>query len=248
MDEALVYFGAGALYGISSVISGQPLDSIKTHISVGGKQSMLKTARSLGLRGLYRGSLPVLLGGSTFRSAQFGVYQAVLKLLPAKKAGQLFSYQTVVSGVAGGIARGLIEAPFEFIKVRQQMAKKWEWRSIYMGSGVTIGRNDLLFCSFVTYLDVVNSLSPDLPAFFKGALCANAAWLGIWPLDVIKSRRQSGLERFAGKSSLALLKELIVERTLFAGILPGLLRSTIANGFGMLAYTSFVNYMHDRDQ
>ena len=104
-------------------------------------------------------------------------------------------------------------------------------------------RNSFLFGSFVLYLDLVNGIYPDLHPFLKGAFCANMAWFGIWPLDVVKSRRTSGLAKFQGQSSLALLKGCIVEGTLFAGILPGLMRSTIANGFGMFAYTSFVRYM-----
>lgn len=251
MEEALTYFGAGALYGVAGVVSAQPLDTIKTVVQTSQSKSVFQIARTLGLKGLYRGSIPVLVGGSTFRSAQFGVYEAVLKMLPPKDMSGPFHYQTLVAGPLGGLARGLIEAPFEFVKVRQQVAEAWRFRDIYHGSSVTLLRNSFLFGSFVVYLDVTNYLFPQLGAtsvgaFAKGAICANLAWVCIWPLDVIKSRRQSG--RFTGMSSAQLLGEVIRNRQLFSGILPGLIRSTVANGFGMLAYSSFVTYMKDKRQ
>ncbi len=58
---------------------------------------------------------------------------------------------------------------------------------------------------------------------------------------MIKSRRQSGL--FKGDSSWKMLKDLVRSRALFAGVLPGLLRSTIANGTGLYCMTKFINFM-----
>ena len=78
-----ITFIAGASYGLTTVIVGQPLDTIKTRMQ--GMDSSLTSNpvtvfRNLytkeGLKGLYRGGLPLMIGGSMMRSAQFGVRYA----------------------------------------------------------------------------------------------------------------------------------------------------------------------------
>lgn len=60
--------------------------------------------------------------------------------------------QVVFSGFCGGIARGLVEGPFEYIKVCRQLEKPWVLREVYNGSGATIFRNAFLFSFFVVYV------------------------------------------------------------------------------------------------
>lgn len=92
MEQPLISFACGFAYGTTSVVVGQPLDTIKTRMQAlahkGIRPSTVGVVRELvvreGLRGFYRGSLPMLLGGSLFRSAQFGVYGNVLQVcIPA---------------------------------------------------------------------------------------------------------------------------------------------------------------------
>lgn len=70
--------GVGVLYGTTSVAVGHPFDTVKTKMQAQSgfeSQGMLKTfgrtLREQGFRGLYRGSLPPLLGSGIFRSTQF---------------------------------------------------------------------------------------------------------------------------------------------------------------------------------
>ena len=85
----LITFLAGASYGLTTVLIGQPLDTIKTRMQglknspttvttqTRSATSAVQVFRELygseGLRGLYRGGLPLVIGGSVMRSAQFGV-------------------------------------------------------------------------------------------------------------------------------------------------------------------------------
>lgn len=276
--DVLISFGGGAVYGVASVVTAQPLDTVKTLMQA--KTGQRISLRELGIRGLYRGSLPILIGGSTFRSAQFGFNEAALKLLPPRADKRPFSYQVILAGLAGGIGRGIVEAPFEFYKVVKRMRKSWifltclclgstavEARELQALRGLSgrqrhnlsqcllvwilcdqLGRCEL-FCSVTEQLFVCQGVWSTVACIFrstnkqkrKGALCANLAWLAVWPVDVIKSRRQSGL--YAGQSSWTMLKELIKTKKLFAGVLPGLARSTIANGSGMYFMTKFTEYM-----
>jgi hypothetical protein len=79
-------------------------------------------------------------------------------------------------------------------------------------------------------------MAPDgqMPAFLEGAIAANLAWMTVWPLDVVKSQLQSG--NYAGKSMVQLLGSVYKSGLLMRGLIPGLARSSIANGCAMVVY------------
>jgi hypothetical protein len=168
--------------------------------------------------------------------------------LPQYSLFGIFNYQVVLSGMAGGISRGLVEAPTDFFKVRRQVEQRLSMRAVLSKTSVTLHRNKFLCSGFVIYMDLSKQLChaglvpglltvPDgsqLTPFWKGAICANLAWLTVWPGDVVKTQRQSG--NYEGVSSLSLLKENIATGRLYKGVLPGLARSTIANGTSMVVY------------
>ena len=110
---------------------------------------------------------------------------------------------------------------------------KWSYREALSGLGVTMGRNTGLFSAFVVYMDLLRPYLGDSP-FVYGATCSNLAWLTVWPFDVVKTQRQSG--RHPGVSAPALLANAFREGALFRGLLPGLVRSSIANGTSMVVY------------
>ena len=254
-------FICGSAYGLTTVIVGQPFDTIKTRLqashtplstssngparSSGAFETGRQIFKTEGLRGLYRGGLPLIAGGAAIRSAQFGVYgiamQTIRNLNDGKATRQeervwgIFDLQVVVAGFAGGFGRGLVEGPFEYLKVRRQVAQEWKLKEIFTGSGATIFRNSFLFSSFVIYIDLSKQIVPGgLPPFLEGAVCSNLAWLTIWPLDVAKSQLQSG--NYRGKSYWLLIRDIFTTGANFRGIVPGLIRSTIANGCSMVAY------------
>eukprot|EP00566_Odontella_aurita_P017122 CAMPEP_0113559648 /NCGR_PEP_ID=MMETSP0015_2-20120614/19010_1 /TAXON_ID=2838 /ORGANISM="Odontella" /LENGTH=263 /DNA_ID=CAMNT_0000461301 /DNA_START=420 /DNA_END=1208 /DNA_ORIENTATION=- /assembly_acc=CAM_ASM_000160 len=261
MAEFAVTFAAGAFYGLTTVVVGQPLDTIKVRMQGmpnHSTHSAFSVAKELfsreGVRGLYRGGLPLFLGGSLMRSAQFGVSgkaRDVLRQwgLPDYRLFGLFDYQIVLAGIAGGIGRGLVEAPTDFFKTRRQVEKRWELRHVLDGTGVTLARNTVLYAAFMVYVDlskqacaahIVPSIltTPDgmsLTPFAKGAICANLAWLTVWPADVVKTQRQSG-NYDINVSSWKLLMENVKSGRMFRGVVPGLVRSSIANGSSMVVY------------
>ncbi|CAJ1953684.1 unnamed protein product [Cylindrotheca closterium] len=261
MAELLVTFAAGASYGMTTVVVGQPLDTIKTRMQglpSASRSSSFQVAKDLFFResifGLYRGGLPLFFGGAFMRSAQFGFSGACKSWLESSFGKTqnrwmgIFDWQIVVAGIAGGIGRGIVETPTDFFKTRRQVEKEWTLRHVLDGTGVTLARNVSLFSCFVVYLDISKQacqagyvpsflMQPSgdgLSPFAKGAICANLAWLTIWPLDVLKTQRQSG--NYEGQSAMQLLKTNLQTGRLFRGVLPGLFRSTIANGSSMVVY------------
>ena len=186
----------------------------------------------------------MLFGGSLFRSAQFGVNDFVLTMIGGKSNNKMlgiFDQNVIIAGFAGGIGRGVVEGPAEFIKVRRQVTRPWAWKELFSGMTVTMVRNAFLFTSFVVNLDVLETYAPESVrsnSFLKGSIAATAAWIYVWPLDVCKSRRQSGL--YGGIGSIALLTRVFAEGHMFRGLGMGLVRSVIANGCGLYVYTKYM--------
>lgn len=268
MAENFAPFVAGASYGLTTVVVGQPLDTIKVRMQglpSASKLSGFKVGGDLfakeGIAGLYRGGLPLFIGGAFMRSAQFGVSGAAKTWLEENIANEggnpsatptrlfgIFDWQVMVAGAAGGLSRGLIEIPTDFFKTRRQVEHGWKIREVLDGTGVTLARNTVLYAAFMFYIDVSKQLCRNgyvpsllmtedrrnLAPFTKGAICANLAWLTVWPADVIKTQRQSG--NYASKSTFQLLQENLQTGRLFRGLVPGLVRSTMANGSSMVVY------------
>jgi solute carrier family 25 carnitine/acylcarnitine transporter 20/29 len=259
-------FIAGFAYGGTTVLVGQPLDTLKTLKQVpaatssaaaavaGGSSSssFFQTITNLystaGIRGFYRGGMPLLLGGGLMRSAQFGVYNSVVPTLE-NQFGRIdpknywlgcINPHVVAAGWAGGIGRGLVEGPFETVKVRRQIVSGWSFDNLLQGFGATIVRNSGLFAGFVIYMDIFKQQVEEnrgmkVTPFIKAGICANLAWLTIWPLDLIKTRRQSG--KYDGRSLAWLLRDAIQKGDMYRGLSLGMLRSFIANGASMEVYT-----------
>lgn len=241
--------------GGTTVCVGQPLETMKTLRQVqskgGTNTSLIQTATNLystaGIRGFYRGGMPLLFGGGLMRSAQFGVYQSVVPILEEQYGAYskdkywlgCINPHVVAAGFAGGIGRGLVETPFEMVKVRRQVVSGWKISELSHGFGATLFRNSLLFSSFVMYMDIfrqqTENIDMQVTPFIKAGTCANLAWLTVWPLDVVKTRRQSG--KFDGKSLVWLLGDAIRKGEMYKGLSVGLARSFIANGASMEVYT-----------
>lgn len=262
-------FIAGFAYGLTTVagtvefhdpylhllLVGQPLDTIKTRMQALESSSAFQVAKHIysleGIQGLYRGGVPLVLGGGFMRSAQFGVYEQASyyirqsEKIPSTPVFGFLNPQVAIAGFIGGIGRGLVEGPFEYIKVRRQVGSTWKFSEIFTGSSATIFRNSFLFSFFMIYVDISKQIIPNgLSPFWTGALCSNLAWLTIWPLDVAKSQLQSG--RTENKSYSDLIYDIFKTGKLFRGVLPGLMRSTIANGLSMMVYKRVESWLKER--
>ena len=132
-----------------------------------------------------------------------------------------------------------MEGPFEMVKVRRQVVSAWDYNQLVRGYGVTMFRNSFLFSSFVIYMDIFRQqieqrYDVTVSPFIKAGTCATLAWLTIWPLDVVKTRRQSG--KYEGKSLAYLLKDVIRTGDMYKGLSVGMIRGFVANGASMEVY------------
>ena len=131
-----ITFASGAAYGMTTVAVGQPFDTIKTVVQSSGEGTVAATRKVIAesgiIKGLWRGSLPLVLGGTFMRSAQFGCNDLARDALrdssiPSFKIGGVVESHIVLAGMCGGLGRAVVEGPTEFFKIRQQIvAPVWK--------------------------------------------------------------------------------------------------------------------------
>jgi hypothetical protein len=214
--DNLITFTSGLAYGLSSTLVGHPFDTIKTRAqalsttpsvttpSVTNSRS-LKILKDLlvseGIIGLYRGAVPLFFAGGVIRSSQFGFYDVALRYQrksdpDCDRVLGVVDKQVVIAGFVGGLGRGIIETPADYIKTRRQVDRPWATggmlKGMLEGASVTFLRNSFLFAAFAVYSDLSTVLvDGGLSPFWKGAVCANMAWLTVWPVSAERTRART---------------------------------------------------------
>lgn len=148
VPKPMVDYSAGALAGMACVAVGHPWDSVKTRMqaSTGPSTSAFRcftsTLQREGVRGLYLGLSPRLLGGAAEAAVLMGVYQGAMSRMaagagPSAAAGSPQQRQggplrglpgpvpeplaVPVAGGVAGAAVSLVLGPSELIKCRMQV-------------------------------------------------------------------------------------------------------------------------------
>ncbi|XP_064477054.1 mitochondrial substrate carrier family protein L-like isoform X1 [Ornithodoros turicata] len=253
--EGAIGLGVGVLYGLTNTCVGHPFDTIKTKMqaqtgfeSSSMFQSFSKTFRSDGIRGLYRGCVPPLIGSGIYRSAQFAVFEAMYTYLDSHTmkteipltAG--LQIRVVVGGVIASTARAIIECPLEYAKISRQIGRTWTLRKVYTGFGVTWIRTVGLMTSYFIFVDSGRRnfneyfQRPLLGPFLISGLAATAAWWIVWPFEYMKSQVQGHYGQ--NMSLLQRMSHVYREKggffAMYRGIVPGSIRSFVANGTSMI--------------
>ena len=282
LTEMLYGLVSGIAFGLTSPVVGHPFDTIKTNMQVQKKyfdRSMPYVFRDIvregGLRSLYKGFLPPLLGSAVYRGIQFSAYSggyAWAESQPFLSASIPFTgglHLSVVFGaITGALARSSIESPLDFMKLRRMTSQSYlidiappptslstlfphltvrQFFHLYKGFVPTFLRTSLLFTAFFSLVDtsvrhipqIINA--PGYGSFFKGGICATAAWGFAFPLETTKSAIQ-GDARYKGMSTLEVIGTIMKEgkglSSLYRGFSAGASRSFVANGASMLVYSS----------
>ena len=124
-----------------------------------------------------------------FLDNSFGRYE-----LPLTGSLQL---RVILSGIAAGLSRAILETPTDFWKIRRQVMKEWNIWEV-TGLRVTTLSRIILLLAFFIYLEksrpYQSSLFGESPigTFLFTGFCATAASWTIWPLEYMKSQVQAG--------------------------------------------------------
>lgn len=252
-------FAAGGFGGICAVLTGHPFDLVKVRLQTGlynsSVQCVKQTIAKDGLTGLYRGVLPPLLGVTPMFAVSFWGYDVGKRLVSTytgKSIDQFEIKEISTAGFISAIPTTLVAAPFERVKVMMQiqegnksksmagvvaeMYKTGGLRSIFKGSVATLARDGpgsaLYFVTYEYLKKELSSPGEDLSLFAimtAGGFAGVSMWLGVFPIDTIKSTQQSSNVPI---SILQTTKNIYAKggiKAFFPGVGPALARSFPAN-------------------
>lgn len=237
----------GNLVGISQVLIGYPLDTLKTNIQ-NAKDIKIFSKNPITL---YRGISYPLIINSIGTSFLFGNYE-------------MFYTQTnnrLISGILTGIISAIILTPFDYKKILLQTnshiyiqntlnntinnnainnnvdkyytSTKINIKNIkkyYAGFTYTCARESIAIpIYFYTYHYLNNITNP----FIAGGIAGINSWLFTYPIDTIKTRAQL----YQNKS----LYEIIKMGSLYNGLIITLVRAFIVNGTSFYLYETIKN-------
>jgi solute carrier family 25 carnitine/acylcarnitine transporter 20/29 len=210
---------AGGIVGISQVIIGYPLDTIKTNL-----QSGYKNIESLNTKQLLSGIKYPIFSSVISNIAFFGNYDLIYN----------YTNSTWIAGSATGAIGAFLLNPFEIRKVRQQYvnqpSKLRGYSSIYGGINYTIARESVANAFYFSIYHYMHE-KKDYHPFIAGGFAGINSWFWSYPLDVIKTRKQLNL-------SLTLL-QTIKAGNLWSGLTVALIRGFIVNGSSFWFYDKF---------
>ncbi|KAI8378059.1 mitochondrial carrier domain-containing protein [Radiomyces spectabilis] len=261
-------FAAGVASGVTKLTVGHPFDTIKIRMQTSGASEgrfkgpldcLLKTVRNEGVRALYKGATPPLIGWMFMDSLMLGTLHNT-RMIQQKWNGDkpLTIFQHGLAGLAGGLTVSFVATPVEQIKSRLQVqydanTKVYSGpidcaRQLIRNNGVPALWTGLLptmlfrswFFVFWSSYEVFTrqlkkaNFSDGTVTFLAGGLSATAFWLGAFPSDVVKNRYMTQPDvtprRFPNAMSVArFVYQTEGLRGFYRGFLPSFLRAFPTN-------------------
>lgn len=142
--QAIIDFSAGAIGGTACVLSGQPFDTTKVKMQTFPNvyrsfiHCFTSTLRTVGVRGLYKGTTPALIANISENAVLFlsyGLCQDVVRFMcKMEKGSNLSDIQKASSGSLASIFSAMAICPTELVKCRLQAMHEME-RSGKVASG-----------------------------------------------------------------------------------------------------------------
>ncbi|RCK62359.1 Mitochondrial carnitine carrier [Candida viswanathii] len=252
-------FAAGGFGGICAVLTGHPFDLVKVRLQTGlyksSVQCVKETIAKDGLFGLYRGVLPPLLGVTPMFAVSFWGYDVGKKLVSSftGKSVDKFEIKDIsTAGFISAIPTTLVAAPFERVKVMMQiqegaksksmgavvaeMYRTGGIRSIFKGTVATLARDGpgsaLYFATYEWVKKELTAPGQDLSLFAittAGGFAGIAMWLGVFPIDTIKSTQQSSNVKVSIAQATKNIYAKGGIKAFFPGVGPALARAFPAN-------------------
>lgn len=256
--ENVKSFASGGFGGICAVLTGHPFDLVKVRLQTGvfnsTSECIKKTLATDGLKGFYRGVLPPLLGVTPMFAVSFWGYDVGKKIVTSytgRKAEDFTIADISTAGFLSAIPTTGVAAPFERVKVMMQVQKGGKssmasvigemyrtggLRSIFKGSAATLARDGpgsaLYFATYEYVKEKLSSPGENLSLFaisVAGGSAGVAMWLGVFPIDTIKSTQQSSNVSISIATATKNIYKKGGIKGFFPGVGPALARSFPAN-------------------
>lgn len=259
-DNAMHSLLAGTVAGAVEGAITYPTELVKTKMQLSGSQQYLQagghiykgpidcaatTVRKQGIRGLYRGLPPMLIGNAAKAGVRFVTYDSIKAKL-RDQDGKLTMPRIMAAGICAGVVEGgTVVAPTEAIKIRlihdQCMPTKPKYKGaidcirttirtdgvlgLYRGVVPVMARQGANSCVRFASYDTLKQLvikhrgSSDLPMAYSFGLGMAAGTVTVYatmPLDVIKTRMQSLSAASEYRGSMHCVWRIVSEEGVFA--------------------------------
>ncbi len=240
MEESKIFL-AGLVSGAFGSFMVYPIDVIKTrmqnqnNINIkynSGIDCFNKLWKTGGIRQIYKGYLPQLIGVAPEKAIKLFAYNYVVQ----NNKNELKYH--IIGGIFAGACQVLITNPYEIIKINMQMNNKIDYKNInfYKGTSACFLRDvpfsGIYFPLYWTYKNKFN-----LNSFMAGLFAGIPAAFICTPADVIKTRMQSNL--YSNMSIYNISKNIFINegfKAFFKGSGWRVLRSGPQFGFTLLMY------------
>ncbi|KAF9447383.1 mitochondrial carrier [Macrolepiota fuliginosa MF-IS2] len=220
-------FAAGAIAGISEILTFYPLDVVKTRmqLATGKSQGLVGTFSSIvkeeGVGRLYRGLVPPLLLEAPKRAVKFAANDFWGKtFLEWSGESNMTQQLSILTGCSAGATESFVVVPFELVKIKlqdksskyagpmdvvKQVIRKEGLLGLYAGMESTFWRHVYWNGGYFGTIFTVKKLLPKaetpkdqlLNNFISGSIGGLCGTALNTPFDVVKSRIQ-GAERIPG--------------------------------------------------
>lgn len=230
---------------------------LQTKQAVNTKDAFTSIIKNDGLKGFYRGVTPPLLGVTPMFAVSFWGYDVgkklVLNYMPNENHDNTLTVSQIsAAGFFSAIPTTAIAAPFERVKVTMQVQntgtkmttsqavshilKHGGLRSLFKGSAATLARDGpgsaLYFATYEILKEKLSGSNKELSLFsimVAGGFAGVAMWVGVFPVDTIKSVQQSSNASISMSQVARQIYQSKGIKGFFPGIGPALLRSFPAN-------------------
>jgi solute carrier family 25 carnitine/acylcarnitine transporter 20/29 len=206
MDNIIAGMGSG----IAQSLVGHPLDTLKVY------SQDLSFNKKIEFKNLYRGISYPLITNSFICSINFYTFEYFKNN---------YNYSPFIAGAISGIPTGIIINPIEISKIKKQL---FITNNIPYNKGLSICMfREVL--SYSMYFQSYYSLRDNNVSILNaGGIAGIAGWLFSYPIDVIKTRIQSG----KSKNIMCAIKQ----KNLFKGMFICIIRAYPVNAIGLYSY------------
>lgn len=234
---------AGTLGSMVGEVVSFPCDVLKTEVLSTGS-SVVAAARHL-LRGrdasrFYAGLAAPLAGAFFIKGTVFGARELFKALLHPGRGGTLL--EGALSAFGAGAVASAVVAPVERVKIVCQLAggarstaatlrDLWRGGTLFLGADATFWREAPQYAAYFTIYEF--SRPRVASAAVAGGLAGALSWLAILPVDVAKTRVQSGREARFGP---ALASALGSGSRLLNGVGPVVARALVKHAAVFASY------------
>lgn len=194
------FYLSGGISGIIEIICVHPIEYYKTVKQLNdGNHSFIKYTQIKGIKDVYKGFFPRLIGIIPLRTVFWGTLNSTENLLKQNNVNQ--KYIPLIAGFVSGIAQTTIDCPIENIKTKNMVNENLTKIRFY-GFLPNLGRNVFFSMIFNTQKKKMDNNKNN--NILIGLICAIPASILTQPFDYLKTKKQ-----FYGKHKT--IKKIIQE-------------------------------------